>query len=888
MRNRTRNIIAAACQMEALEARALYSTSVNLDTSAVQQILNGAPAFQPAMSYNGAHGVLVTANPGSGTALGSVITATLLDSTGAPTGTTFQVNSGLLSLDDHPAVATASDGSFVVTWTSVNSVYCQTFSAAGTATDTATKVSSSLVADNSAVAYTTGGGFVVTYQALSGLKTNIYAQLYNADGSANGAAFMVNASSAMSTQKPRVSSDANGNFTVVWQQTTTLANLDDIYFQQYTAAGLPIGMQTIVNTTTAGEQADPDISEEPSGAFIVAWDSTNSGLTMVDFQQFDSTATPVGMQTLASSEDTALQTNPAVVIRNDGIFGIAWVDTALTTISTKASYYTATGSPITTAILSDNGEAGDRPAIQFVPSGTTAVAYGTSIDSTVSTDVETLSPDLSVDGTGLNNVITGLFNGLTFNVTVDGTQSIFPSAILQSIEVDGGSGNDTINITGTSSSWTGGLTVNGDDGNDSITIGDLRTTVLGGDGNDTITIGAGDDSIVGGAGNDSITGGAGSSVITDGDGNDTIVSGTGASILDAGNGNDLIEANDLGETISVGNGKSIIDGGTGNDTITAGSGADTIYGSGGNDSVNSTTGNDLVYLGLGGASTVMGSTGSDTVSYALDTAPVFAKLGGFSGNGPAGENDFLGSVVHNLIGGAGNDTLIAGPGIDALYGGSGNDLLEAAGGTDRLDGNDGNDTLLAGSGTDNFIGASGINTLSFADMPGRITASIDGLPDSGWNGQKDIVSLTIQNIIAGSGSDVITGSNANNVITGGSGSDTLLGMGGDDTIFAGSGNDYIDGGSGNDWIKGGAGTDELDGGTGDDMIYSGTGNDTLHGNTGNDTLFGGTGIDYLYGDAGNDTLYTGKGHAILNGGSGSNMAVAKKGDIISLIQKLKY
>ncbi len=85
--------------------------------------------------------------------------------------------------------------------------------------------------------------------------------------------------------------------------------------------------------------------------------------------------------------------------------------------------------------------------------------------------------------------------------------------------VTGTAADDTIDCTNASP----GKTINGLDGNDTITGTAFDDTVSGGNGNDTITGGPGDDVIEGGNGNDTLTGSGGDDVVTDvGDGNDTI------------------------------------------------------------------------------------------------------------------------------------------------------------------------------------------------------------------------------------------------------------------------------------------------------------------------------------------------------------------------------
>src|SRR5690606_33637126 len=71
------------------------------------------------------------------------------------------------------------------------------------------------------------------------------------------------------------------------------------------------------------------------------------------------------------------------------------------------------------------------------------------------------------------------------------------------------SGNGTLTLQGTTkddvidaSKISGGVTINGEAGNDKITGGAGNDIITGGDGDDIITGGAGADTLTGGAGND--------------------------------------------------------------------------------------------------------------------------------------------------------------------------------------------------------------------------------------------------------------------------------------------------------------------------------------------------------------------------------------------------
>ncbi|MCA9449618.1 MAG: hypothetical protein KC931_21030, partial [Candidatus Omnitrophica bacterium] len=141
-------------------------------------------------------------------------------------------------------------------------------------------------------------------------------------------------------------------------------------------------------------------------------------------------------------------------------------------------------------------------------------------------------------------------------------------------------------------------------------------------------------------------------------------------------------------------------------------------------------------------------------------------------------------VIHNSItlpstvdGGADDDRIYGGRGVNHLLGGSGNDLLLGGDGDDFLEGGEGDDLISGGDGNDL--------------------------------------------IYAGAGNDVIDG---------GKGDDILYGEDGQDWLFGDKGNDILLGGDGQDW---------LDGGKDRDILIGGNQGDALFGDKDDDILIGG-------------------------------------------------
>jgi signal peptidase I len=96
-------------------------------------------------------------------------------------------------------------------------------------------------------------------------------------------------------------------------------------------------------------------------------------------------------------------------------------------------------------------------------------------------------------------------------------------------------------------------------------------------------------------------------------------------------------------------------------------------------------------------------------------------------------------------------------------------------------------------------------------------------------------------------SQVIVGTEGNDVIHAGNWGALVFGLGGDDIIFGGNSKDCLVGGGGNDTLVGGNGKDVLLGGEGNDTLHGGGDGDVIQGGNGKDLIDGGDGIDACYG-----------------------------------------
>ena len=254
-------------------------TKVNTTTADVQTIqANVSQAV--AADASGNFVVVWASNLQDGAGYGVYAQRFIAD--GTPQGAEFQVNTTTVDNQCLPSVAMDAAGNFVVAWASNlqdgsgYGVYAQRYNAAGVAQGAEFLVNTTTANHQSgpAVAMATNGDFVIAWTS-SGqdpdATSGIYAQRFNASGVAQGAEFRVNTYTANTQQISSVSMDAAGNFVVTWGSDGQDGSNYGIYGQRFNASGVAQGAEFRVNTTTANSQLYHDVAMLPDGRFVVAY-----------------------------------------------------------------------------------------------------------------------------------------------------------------------------------------------------------------------------------------------------------------------------------------------------------------------------------------------------------------------------------------------------------------------------------------------------------------------------------------------------------------------------------------------------------------------------------------------------------------------------------------
>ena len=214
-----------------------------------------------------------------------------------------------------------------------------------------------------------------------------------------------------------------------------------------------------------------------------------------------------------------------------------------------------------------------------------------------------------------------------------------------------------------------------------------------------------------------------------------------------------------------------------------------------------------------------------------------------------------------IVGGPGDNRIkVPKHGIQVIVGGGGNDTIIAMRNKDRVCGGKGNDRLLAGPGRDKTYGG-----------PGNDYMELGLGGDKGRGGPgRDV-------ILGGSGGENISGGGGVDRVLGGIQDDKVAGGGGDDVVGGGQGIDRLLGNGGTDWLRGDTNTDRYDGGPDSDTLSFATAtppgpfgrngvvvnlrNGTASGDDANERI---QGVENLVGSPFDDTL-VGRGGGFVRG-----------------------
>ena len=812
--------------------------------------------------------------------------AQLHDSSGAPVGSPFMVNT-TMGYQYPESVAALESGGFVIVWADLSSPNnshvdsrAQMFDSEGS------KIGPEFVVNdppgsgfhvNAEVKGLAGGGFVVTWQTEN---HEIMAQIYSPEGASIGGQFQVNSETGRMTS-PQLAALAGGGFAIVWTKDTQLGfegpePFQGIYVQIFDAGGDRVGGERLIADEGPEQGVSLDVAALATGGFVITWatrygDVGDGSGTLVKAQVIDALGNEVGGELVVNSTTHSDQIMPVVTGLPSGDFVISWTDG------------------------SESGGDTDGLAIRsqiFEPAGAIEGTSGDDYLQGTAHDDEMFGfagDDELSGGGGADRLDGGEGDDLVRGGAGD---DILIVSGLGDDRARGGSGTDTLIVDYSDSTCkveiTAGLSWNDALGGVDGGYGDwsgrnVRFTSIE---HFVITGGSAADAIATAGGNDRIFGGGGDDALDGAGGDDILDGGTGRDWLAGGTGNDLYFVDNKGDTLVEGYGAgtdtvhSRVDhvlhdhlenlvllagaiSGTGNalgnmiwgndssNKISGGAGEDWMAGGAGHDSYYVDDPDDVVVEGFNGGNDHVLSD----VNYTLPANVEYLSLVGFfpvNGTGNALNNIITGNDAANMLDGR--------LGADFMIGGGGDDTYFVDNGGDRV-------TEAADGGIDTVN--SSISYTLGAEVEKLVLTGTGAISGTGNDLPNNIFGNSAANRLDGrAGTDMMEGGLGNDTYIVDNEGDLAIDTGGVDTVHS-SVTFTLHASIDNLILTGAAAID----GTGNDLWNVMTGNaaaNRLDGGDGNDVLDGGAGADTLIGGAGHDTYHVDNAGDVVTDSGGGN------------------
>ncbi|MEO6359590.1 MAG: cadherin domain-containing protein [Sphingomicrobium sp.] len=210
---------------------------------------------------------------------------------GSKVGNQIKLNAVDTAAEEYGDIGALADGGFVVTWRSTSSardgseqaVIGRVFNANGVG-GTEFVVNSAAAGSqySPSVAGLTNGTFVVTWNTLDptqdGSWSAIKAQLFDASGAKIGTEFLVNSQTFEGQMNPSVVALPDGGYLIAWDTRDPAQDGSGIavkarYFE---VSGQPASAEFLVNARASGAQWLQEVAVQPDGTVIAVWASETS------------------------------------------------------------------------------------------------------------------------------------------------------------------------------------------------------------------------------------------------------------------------------------------------------------------------------------------------------------------------------------------------------------------------------------------------------------------------------------------------------------------------------------------------------------------------------------------------------------------------------------
>ncbi|MCA9234117.1 MAG: hypothetical protein KDA44_01505 [Planctomycetales bacterium] len=326
---------AAHLQFECLEERRLLAVAAVGGEALVNDLIIREQSTAGASTAVAvANGNSIVAFAGKGRIDRDGVFAKVLAADGTTVVASFRVNTTIHGIQSSPAVAADAAGNFVVAWAGRGAgdkqgVFFQRYDAAGVAQGGETLVNETTggAQFDPAVAVATDGAFVVTWSGVGGGDfAGVFMRRFDASGVAQSGETPVNSTTDDQQTEPAAAFDAAGNLAIAW--TSRHQDVSDlgVFAQRYDAAGNALGAEFGLSATTAASQSAPALATNPMGGFYAAWTSfgQDGDRESVVGRAFSNTGAATTDELVLNDQTAGRQKDVSVAVDARGAVLAAW------------------------------------------------------------------------------------------------------------------------------------------------------------------------------------------------------------------------------------------------------------------------------------------------------------------------------------------------------------------------------------------------------------------------------------------------------------------------------------------------------------------------------------------------------------------------------------
>ena len=258
-------------------------------------------------------------------------------SDGSPLGDDFQINTYTTFDQIRPEVGIDASGDFAVVWElyAVSGIRGRRFSSEGAPSGPEVQAYVDLKSGQRRpdVAMTADGDWLVVWENGDSLNDidGIAGIVFDSDSTPISFGFHISADTSVVASNPKVASDADENFVVVWDTRSAFGPVGSFYIRgrRLSLSTGHLSDEFQINTHTTVHQNLPAVAVEPDGDFIVAWTSefssgSDDSATSIQGRRFDSDGFPRGGDFQVNSWTFDYQVYPALAIDARGDFIAVW------------------------------------------------------------------------------------------------------------------------------------------------------------------------------------------------------------------------------------------------------------------------------------------------------------------------------------------------------------------------------------------------------------------------------------------------------------------------------------------------------------------------------------------------------------------------------------